>query len=135
MAATSQQIARKLIQLSMDADGALDPERVEAVLEWTRRLPVVRRRRTLRLFLRRARAELSRRQAIVEHAGPIDDAALEDLRAALAEHAGHPVSISPRENPKLIAGIRIRLGDDLLDASVAGRLQRFAATFNGHSSS
>ena len=36
------------------------------------------------------------------------------------------VSSVARENPDLIAGIRVSIGDDVFDASVAGHLEKLA---------
>jgi F-type H+-transporting ATPase subunit delta len=37
-----------------------------------------------------------------------------------------PVSAVIQQETALIAGVRVRVGDDVYDASVAGRLQRLA---------
>jgi len=46
------------------------------------------------------------------------------LLAALERIAGSPVKLEERIDPSVIAGLRLRVGDDLLDGSAAGRLAR-----------
>jgi F-type H+-transporting ATPase subunit delta len=41
-----------------------------------------------------------------------------------------PVSAVTKQDTSLIAGVRVRVGDDVYDASVAGRLQRLAESVN-----
>jgi F-type H+-transporting ATPase subunit delta len=47
----------------------------------------------------------------------------------LARQYGAELAVDYRKNPSLIGGLRIRVGDDVLDASVKGRLDRLAAAF------
>ena len=63
----------------------------------------------------------------IETAAPIPDAAKAALESALSRKLGGNVSASYRENPSLRGGARVRIRDDVLDASVAGRLARLAA--------
>jgi ATP synthase F1 delta subunit len=48
------------------------------------------------------------------------------LGADLATSLGGQVTLNVRHDPSLLGGITIRLGDRLLDRSVAGTLQRIA---------
>jgi F-type H+-transporting ATPase subunit delta len=52
---------------------------------------------------------------------------LSDVKSKLSQSLGGEVSITVRHDPTLIGGMTIRLGDRLLDRSVAGTLQRIAA--------
>ena len=45
----------------------------------------------------------------------------------LSQKTGRKLIVVERENPALIGGIRVRLGDDEYDASIAGKLARLAA--------
>lgn len=53
-------------------------------------------------------------------AGALDDAALKD---SLTKVVGQ-VALETEENSALIGGLTLRLGDNLIDASIAGRLRR-----------
>ena len=66
-------------------------------------------------------------RALVEAAMPLDSAAKAELEAALQKRTGKKIEAEYRENPDLLAGARIRIRDNVLDASARGRLARLAA--------
>jgi F-type H+-transporting ATPase subunit delta len=57
---------------------------------------------------------------------PVSDAVTKDLQQKLSSSLGGEVKITVKTDPSLIGGVTIRLGDTLLDRSVAGTLQRLA---------
>ncbi len=118
-------LARKLLELSL-ADGRLSSERVNGVLEYCRKQPTSLRRKLLAAYLKQVRREIQKTEAVIEHAGPINQQIIASVTASLAQIAGKPVSATTRENPALIAGLRVRLGDDVWDNSVADKLRRLA---------
>ncbi len=58
----------------------------------------------------------------IEHAGELSELAVEELKAHLEKEYDRPLALKMKSNPELIAGIRIRVGDDVIDHTVAGRL-------------
>lgn len=118
-------LARKLLELSL-ADGRLAPERVNEVLEYCRTQPVSIRRKLLNAYLKHVRREIQKTEAIIEHAGPINQQIVDSITASLSQTAGKPITAVTRENPALIAGLRVRLGDDVWDNSVADKLTKLA---------
>jgi F-type H+-transporting ATPase subunit delta len=70
---------------------------------------------------------LARSEAIVEHAGPVEPAALAAIAAALSRTYGRPVTTVARPNPALLAGLRVHVGDDIYESSIAGQLAALAA--------
>ncbi|EHR69213.1 ATP synthase, F1 delta subunit [Burkholderiales bacterium JOSHI_001] len=62
--------------------------------------------------------------AVVESAFPIEGAALPDLVATLEKRFGRKLNASVKVVPELIGGIRVTVGDEVLDTSVAARLQQ-----------
>ncbi len=60
-------------------------------------------------------------------ATPPTDAIVADLKARLSASLGGEVTLGVKHDPALLGGMTIRLGDKLLDRSVAGTLQRLAA--------
>ena len=69
-------------------------------------------------------------RAWVETARPIGDDEKAALVAALQKRVGRKIRAEYRENPDLLAGARIRIRDNVLDASARGRLARLAASIN-----
>lgn len=66
--------------------------------------------------------------AIVETAFPLNDAQQAELAASLSQKYAKSVRVNVREVPELIGGVRILIGDDVIDASVSGKLQAMAAS-------
>ncbi len=62
--------------------------------------------------------------AIIESAYPIEPAQLADVKAALEKRFARKLNASVVIKPELIGGIRVVVGDEVLDTSVAARLQQ-----------
>jgi len=72
-----------------------------------------------------AEAETTAR-AVVETAVPVDAPLTERLVAALGEHLGRKVEADFRVVPDILGGVVVRIGDHVIDASLATRLARLA---------
>ncbi len=72
-----------------------------------------------------AEAEATAR-AVIDTAVPIDQAVADRLVAALATHVGRKVDATFRVVPEIIGGVVVRIGDHVIDASLAARLRRLA---------
>jgi F-type H+-transporting ATPase subunit delta len=118
-------LARKFFKLSL-IDGAVSPGRVAGVLEYVEVHRPANPVMVLRAYHRLVAAELSRSAAVVEHAGPVSDAILQSIAAALTAKYRRPVKAVAKPNPSLLAGLRIHLGDDVFEASAAGQLRALA---------
>jgi F-type H+-transporting ATPase subunit delta len=67
----------------------------------------------------------------IESAGPVDGDLREAIKAALMRKYGaREIRLVSRIVPELLGGCRLRFGDELVDASVQGRLERMAAYFH-----
>jgi len=62
--------------------------------------------------------------AVVTSALPLTPDEDRAIRAKVAQMTGTTVEIQTREDPALIGGLTVRIGDRLIDASVRGRLER-----------
>ena len=76
----------------------------------------------LKLSPRAIATELARSHALVEHAGPVTDATLQMIAGAMTQKYKRPVTATARPNPKLLAGLRVRVGSDVYESSVSGQL-------------
>jgi F-type H+-transporting ATPase subunit delta len=63
-------------------------------------------------------------QALVTSAAPLTATETDTLREKLAGMTGASVDLEVRVDDDLIGGLMVRIGDQLLDASVRGRLER-----------
>jgi F-type H+-transporting ATPase subunit delta len=62
--------------------------------------------------------------AVVYSAFAIDSAALADLAATLEKRFARKLNVSVELQPELIGGIRVVVGDEVLDSSVKARLEQ-----------
>ena len=58
----------------------------------------------------------------IESAFPLDGAQLADLVARIEKHTGRKVKASVAVNPDLIGGVRVAIGDKVIDASARAQL-------------
>ena len=77
-----QQLAKQFLQLSV-VDGAVSPERVTGVLQYIEKHRPQHAVAVLRAYERLVAAEIARGQAVVEHAGAINDSVLASIAAAM----------------------------------------------------
>ena len=122
----AQQFARQLFKLSV-ADGAVSAERVGGVLAYVEKNRPANPVMVLRAYHRLVATELAKSVAVVEHAGVVDDALLATIAASMSKKYGRPVAASGRPNATLLAGLRVRVGDDVYESSVAGQLSALAS--------
>ena len=120
-----RKIARDLLQLSLK-DGEVSEERVQAVLNAIDARPPRNYRQVLREYLNQVRKYIAQSQAIVEYAGPLPANLINDIEASFSARYARPITAVSKENPALIAGVRIRIGSDVYDSSVANHLHELA---------
>lgn len=120
-----QQLARQFFQLS-SVNGELSAERVAGVLDYIEKHKPANTIAVLKAYQRLIAAEVARGQALVEHAGPINDTVLANIASAMSRKYNRKVTSSAKRNDTLLAGLRVRVGDDVYESSVAGQLASLA---------
>jgi len=78
---------------------------------------------------RLVRLELDRRHVVVESAAPIDGAEQQRVVSGLVAKYGSDLTFEYRVTPELLGGLKVRVGNDVFDGSVKGRLDRLAEAF------
>ncbi len=121
-----QQLARQFFQLSL-VDGALSADRVAGVLAYIDKHRPAQPLAVLKAYQRLIAAEIARGLAVVEHAGSVNDAVLAQITAAMTKKYSRKVTATTKRNDALLAGLRIRVGDDVYESSVSGQLAALAA--------
>jgi F-type H+-transporting ATPase subunit delta len=114
-------LAKQLFKLSV-VNGVVSPEQVTGVLGWVEKHSPRRPVAVLKAYHHRIAIELAKSRAEVEHAGPIGDTVLKSIEAAMTKKYQRPVSATAHLNSELLAGLRIRVGSDVYESSVAGQL-------------
>jgi len=117
--------ARNLVQLSLE-DGQVSADRVHNVINSLKAKPRRGLKTILKLFLYYLKREIRYSQAIVEYSGTLEPDTLARIEKNLSVSYGRKITAVARENPSLVAGLRISVADDVLDASVAGRLKNLS---------
>ncbi len=125
---TSRRLAKRLATLAAasgeQALGEIGPALEKLIGQKT----LSDRKAFIRAFLAYFRRELRSNQLHVEYAGSLTDAMVEAIRTAFTEKEKRSLQVITEEQPNLISGFRVRLGDNIYDASIAGRLDRLAAS-------
>jgi len=124
----AQQLARRLFKLSV-VDGLVSPELVAGVLEYVEKHRPANPAMVLKAYHRLIATELAKSRALVEHAGSLGDPVLRSIAAVMTQKYRRPITAVARPNPALIAGLRVRVGDDIYESSVASQLATLAASF------
>lgn len=116
---------KKLVEFSKE-DGVVTEAGVRQVLQSLEQSRPRKQLAILRSYLARIRREVARQTAVVSSATGLDEATLRDLERHFSQRYNRTIRAEGRADPSLIAGVRVRVGDDLYDASITGRLQRLA---------
>ena len=123
----AQELARQLFKLSF-VDGVVSAERVTGVLDYIEKLRPAHPLAVLKAYHRFVATELAKSQAVIEHAGAVSDSVLQTIAASMTKKYGRAITASSRDNPALLAGLRVRVGDDVYESSVSGQLGVLAAS-------
>ena len=124
----TQQLAKQLAELSLGADGAVDAERVAGVLAYLEKHPPAQPMAALKAYQRRITQELAKTNAVVEHAGEVSSDVLASIGGALTQKYRRHIVATGKRNDTLIAGLRVRVADDVYESTVSGQLDALAAS-------
>jgi F-type H+-transporting ATPase subunit delta len=98
----------------------------EQTVALVRQIVIQPRGRSVRVALRKTAAIVASQEglsiATVTSARPLSDAQLERLQAGLSRAYGRDLRFNQVVDPSLIGGLRVQVGDDVIDSSVATRL-------------
>jgi len=118
-----RKVSKELFQGSFTG-GQLDPEKVRGFVA---QIVAGKPRHyvdILKNYHRLIRLELDKRHAVIESATELSPDTSEHVLRDLKSKYGEGLTTDFRVNPDLIGGLRIRLGSDVWDGSVQGRLDR-----------
>jgi len=117
----SRREARELFRACLSG-GGLDENRVRSVVS---RVAAGKPRGYLAIlthFQRLVRLEISRRTAKIESATALSSQMQAEMQADLSRRYGAGLAFAFLQNPALIGGVRVQVGGDVYDGTVAGRL-------------
>ncbi|PWU17538.1 MAG: H(+)-transporting ATPase [Verrucomicrobia bacterium] len=127
----TKQAKREAKQLfrSCTTDSLLDPGRVRQALQ---RVLETKPRGYLAIlshFERLLKLDMERRTAKIESATPLPADLQSSIKAGLEHQYGPGLNFSFNQNTALIGGLRIKVGSDVYDGSVQGRLTALEESF------
>ena len=124
------QLAKKLVILSKDSEGFITGSKVDQVLSGLKQVQPRRYLALLRCYLEHIRREIALQTAEVTAPSAISEDALKAIEQHYSTIYGRSIRARSITEASLIAGVRVRVGDDLYDASIAGQLSRIAHQVN-----
>jgi len=110
-------------------DGKLDEEKVRLAAQ---ELVAKRPRETLGIllhFYKLVRLELARKETRIETVVELPEPVRQELVRLLAERYGEGLRVQFLRDPELLGGLRIRVGSEVIDGSIRGRLEALQASF------
>jgi len=110
---------------------ALDPITTNFVAVLARNGRKGELRSIIRLFKRLSAEHRGEISADVVSAHPLKDDQLQALKAQLKSRAGRDVAIDAKVDPAILGGIIVKLGSQMIDASVRTKLNRLAQAMKG----
>ena len=129
-AASVRAEAKRLLAMSLE-DGVVSADLVGAVLAaLTKSRASHQLRPLLRAYLANIRRELARGEARIEHAGPLASGEADAIAAHFSKLLGRTVRPVARRNDALLAGFRVRVGDDVTDLTASLRLANLAKSLS-----
>lgn len=120
--------AKQLFRSTL-ANGVMDEKRVRAVVQKVIELKPRGYGAILEHFKRLVKLEQDRRAAKVESAIALSPEQQSGVASSLQKIYGGGLNIAFDVNPALVGGLRVRVGSDVYDGSVAARLQQFEEAF------
>jgi F-type H+-transporting ATPase subunit delta len=125
---TAAAAARRLFGLCL-TDNQLDEAKLRTVTSRLVEAAPRDYRAILAAIQRLTRLEFERREVMVESAVELDESASQRVVAGLTQQYGPGLMVQYKITPELLGGLRIRVGNDVFDGSVHGRLQRLSNAF------
>lgn len=122
-------VAKKLLKASI-IDGKVDADMVRKIV---RKFGEEKPRGYLALinrYWRLVRLEIEKNEALVESAEELEPSVRDSVVADLRKKYGEQVETEFVLNPELLGGMRISVGSDVWDGSVANRIERLSEKFN-----
>ena len=88
-------------------------------------------KKIIRAFKRIAADHRGEISAEVTSAHPLKDDQIDALKAQLKKRAGRDVTVDAQVDPAILGGIVIKLGSEMIDASIRTKLNRLASAMKG----
>lgn len=122
--ANSLSIAKRLVEISLNEEGRVDPDKINFILAELRSKPMSLSLPVLRNFLSLIKTKINSYEGYLEKADPSSDSSSNLISENISQAHGKRIDFVIEENNSLIAGFRLRIGDDVYEDSIASRIAR-----------
>ena len=122
----ASKLSRSLFRSSF-VGGRLDQAKVAELVRQTIATKPRQYIPALKNLQRLIRMELARRHAVIESAVPLPPATSTKILGDLKARYGDDITSEFITNPGLIGGLRVKLGSDVWDGSILGRLNQISS--------
>ncbi len=119
----SRRLARELYRGSF-TERRLDPAKVMGVVKSVAEAKPRHYQTVLTEYQRLVRLEAQKHHAVIESAEPLDPETARRTVADLRARYGADLSAEFQVEPKLLGGLRVKIGSDVWDGSIRNRLDR-----------
>ena len=123
------QFAKKLVELSRE-DGVVTDAKVSEVLAGIKQVKPRHELSVLKAYLNYIKKAVAEQTAVVATPGALSANALAAIESNFSKVYDRKITAVTTADESLIAGVRVRVGDDVYDSSVSGRLKRIAESVN-----
>jgi F-type H+-transporting ATPase subunit delta len=123
IAKEARKVSRQLFKQSF-TEGKLDKGKISHMVESLLADKPRHYVDALKVYQRLLRLEVEKRHAVIESATQLNDSVKNQIVANLHSRYGEDLTTEFRTNPELLAGLRIKIGDDVWDGSVKNRLRK-----------
>ena len=120
-----QQYAKKLLKLSRDEGSKLSASRVEALVQSLGSKPLLERKAILQAYRKLMKNALDQDICSIEYAGTLSTEQLKTFESFFSAHYQRPLTLQPIANPKLIGGIKARIGSDVWEHTISNHLNQW----------
>lgn len=120
----SLKIAKGLVELSLDEEGRVVSDKISYILTELKNEPVPRALPILRKFLTLIKQKINTYEGSLEKFDSNADSSSNLISDKISHARGKKINLVIQENKSLIAGFRMRIGDDVYEDSIASRIAR-----------
>ena len=120
----SLKIAKGLVVLSLDEEGRVVSDKISYILTELKNEPVPRALPILRKFLTLIKQKINTYEGSIKKFDSNADSSSNLISDKISHARGKKINLVIQENKSLIAGFRMRIGDDVYEDSIASRIAR-----------
>jgi F-type H+-transporting ATPase subunit delta len=120
----SSKIAKGLVVLTLNEEGRVEPEKINNILTELKKEPARRALPILRNFLTLIKQHINTYEGSIEKFDSNVDFTSNLISDNISKARGKKINLVIKENKSLVAGFRVRIGDDVYEDTIASRIAR-----------